>query len=176
MSIITESVPVPENVTLDTDNKLLQWNHIFQPSDLPPEFELVHDYNIIYLVRVSDKDHDTITSVNVPGNRSYLLLVEEPVVLNGCEEQEFVVQAVINNELYSQNSSVVSGNFSVGKYSQFSVHLPYSFSYYSVAPAFASFSAVAVVGNVFTIRVRVLYIKHCYNKLFLHSYIRVGVI
>ena len=79
------------------------------------------------------------------------------MVLNGCEEQEFVVQAVINNELYSENSSVVSGNFSVGKYSQFSVYLPHSFSY-SVAPAFASFSAVAVVGNVFTIRVRVLYI------------------
>ena len=102
------------------------------------------------------KDGDTITSLIVPGNRSYLLLDEEPVVLNGCEEQEFVVQVVINNELYSENSSVVSGNFSVGKYSQSSVRLPHSFSYYSVAPAFTSFSAVAVVGNVFSIRVRVL--------------------
>ena len=150
------SVPAPENVTLDTDNKILQWNHIFQPSDLPPDFELVHNYNITYLVRVSDKD--TVTSVSVPGNRSYLNLDDEPVVLNGCEEQEFVVQAVINNEFYSENGSVVSGNFSVGKYSQFSVHLPHSFSYYSVAPAFASFSAVAVVGNVFAIRVRVFYL------------------
>ena len=91
---------------MDTNKKILEWNHVFQPSDLPPDFELSHDYNITYLVHVSDKD--TITSVNVPGNRNYVA-----IVLNGCEE-EFVVQAVINNELYSENSSVVSGNFSFG--------------------------------------------------------------
>ena len=101
-----DTIPAPDNITLDTNKKILEWNHVFQPSDLPPDFELSHDYNITYLVHVSDKD--TVTSVNVPGNRNYVV-----IVLNGCEE-EFVVQAVINNELYSENSSVVSGNFSVG--------------------------------------------------------------
>ena len=106
----TDTVPAPENVTLDTNNTLLKWNHVFQPSDLPPDFELVHDYNTTYLVHVSYRnDVDTHRSVNVSGSRS-LNLDEEPVVLNGCEEQEFAVQAVINNELYSQNSSIVSGN------------------------------------------------------------------
>ena len=112
-----DTIPAPGNVMLDTNKKILQWNHVFQPSDLPPDFELVHVYNITYLVHVSDKD--TRTSVNVLGSRS-LNLDDEPVLLNGCAEQEFVVQAVINNELYSENSSVVSGNFSVGKCSQFS--------------------------------------------------------
>ena len=115
-----DTIPAPEDITLDTNKKILQWNHVFQPSDLPPDFELVHDYNITYLVHVSHRNGvDTRTSVNVPGSRS-LNLDNEPVVLNGCAEQEFVVQAVINNELYSENSSVVSGNLSVGKCSQFS--------------------------------------------------------
>ena len=112
-SSTTDTIPAPENVTLDTDGRLLQWNHIFQPSDLPPDFELVHDYNIAYLVHIYDVG--TGMSVDISVGRNYLDLDDEAVVLNGCEEQEFVVQAVIGSRV-SENSSSVSGNFSVGEF------------------------------------------------------------
>ena len=112
---ITDSVPAPENVTLDTGNRILHWNPILQPSDLPPDFELVHDYNITYLVHMYDKDDvDTATSVNVPVDRHYLDLDDESIDINICEEQEFVVQAVVNNS-HSENSSAVSGIFTDGE-------------------------------------------------------------
>ena len=101
-------------MTLDTGNRILHWNPILQPSDLPPDFELVHDYNIAYLVHMYDKD-DVDTSVNVPVDRNYLDLDDESIEINICEEQEFVVQAVVNNSHYSENSSAVSGNFTDGE-------------------------------------------------------------
>ena len=113
---ITDSVPAPENVTLDTGGRILHWNPILQPSDLPPDFELVHDYNITYLVHMYDKDDvDTVTSVNVPVDRNYLNLDDESIEINICEEQEFVVQAVVNNGHHSENSSAVSGIFTDGE-------------------------------------------------------------
>ena len=57
----------------------------------------------------------TTTPVYVPGDRNYLDLDDESIVMSGCEEQEFIVQTMINNRV-STNSSVLSGNFSVGKY------------------------------------------------------------
>ena len=115
-SATTDTIPAPEDVTLDTDGRLLQWNHIFQPSDLPPDFELVHDYNIAYLVHIYDRnDVGTGMSVDIPVGQNYLDLDDEAVVLNGCEEQVFVVQAVIGSRI-SENSSSVSGNFSVGEF------------------------------------------------------------
>jgi hypothetical protein len=135
----TDTIPAPENVTLDTDGRLLQWKHIFQPSDLPPHFELVHGYNIAYLVHIYDRnDVGTGMSVDIPVGQNYLDLDDEAVVLNGCEEQEFVVQAVIGSRV-SENSSSVSGNF-------------------SVVPIFIRLSAqleVAVVENIIAIRLRV---------------------
>ena len=113
---ITGTIPAPENVTLDTGSKILHWNPILQPSGLPPDFELVHDYNITYLVHMYDKDDvDTVTSVNVPLDRLYLNLDDESIDINICEEQEFVVQAVVNNDHYSENSSAVSGIFTDGE-------------------------------------------------------------
>ena len=113
----TDTIPAPENVTLDTDGRLLLWNHIFQPSDLPPDFELVHGYNIAYLVHIYGRnDVGTGMSVDIPVGQNYLDLDDEAVVLNDCEEQEFVVQAVIGSRV-SENSSSVSGNFSVGEFS-----------------------------------------------------------
>ena len=49
-------------------------------------------------------------SVDIPVGQNYLDLDDEAVVLNGCEEQEFVVQAVIGSRV-SENSSAVSGEF-----------------------------------------------------------------
>ena len=90
-------IPAPVDVILPTNNKTLQWTNILQPSDLPPDFKLVHNYNISYLVHVYDKDG--VVSMNVPGTYFNLL--------NECEEQNFTVQTVINDELYSDNSSVI---------------------------------------------------------------------
>ena len=90
-------IPAPVDVFLPT-NKTLQWTNILQPSDLPPDFKIVHNYNISYQVHVYDKDG--VSSVNVPGNYFNLL--------NECEEQNFTVQIVINDKLYSDNSSVVT--------------------------------------------------------------------
>ena len=86
------------DVILPTNNKTLQWTNILQPTDLPPDFKIVHNYNISYLVHVYDKDG--VVSVNVPG--TYFNLLDE------CEEQNFTVQTVINDELYSDNSSAIS--------------------------------------------------------------------
>ena len=59
-------------------------------------------------------------SVDISVGQNYLDLDDEAVVLNGCMEQVFVVQAVIGSSV-SENSSSVSGNFSVGEF--FSCHL-----------------------------------------------------
>ena len=109
----------------------MQWNHIFQPSDLPPDFELVHDYNIAYLVHKYDRDDvGTSMSVDIPVGQNYLNLNDEAVVLNGCEEQVFVVQSVIGSRV-SENSFPVSGNFSVGEFSQSYNSMMTSFVLYS---------------------------------------------
>ena len=55
--------------------------------------------------------------MNVPGDRNYLKIDDESILMNGCKEQDLFVQTMINNRV-SKNSSVVSGNFSVGKYPQ----------------------------------------------------------
>ena len=54
-------------------------------------------------------------SVDIPVGQNCLDLDDESLVLNGCEGQEFVVQAVIDSRV-SENSSSVSGNFSVGEF------------------------------------------------------------
>ena len=118
-SATTDIIPAPENVTLDTDGRLLQWNHIFQPSDLPPHFELVHDYNIAYLVHMYDRnDVGTGMSVDIPVGQNYLDLDDEAVELNGCEEYTFAVQAVIGNSV-SESSPAQSA---IGKFSSITLH------------------------------------------------------
>ena len=105
-------------MTLDTDNRTLKWDHVFQPSDLQSDFKVAHSgVNINYLVHMYDKDGvDGGTSVKVPVDRLYLNLDERLLEsINSCEEQEFVVQAVVNNDFHSENSSAVSGIFSDGE-------------------------------------------------------------
>ena len=102
---------------LDTDNRTIQWDHVFQPSDLQSDFKVAHSgININYLVHMYEKDGvDGGTSVNVPVDRLYLNLHDESIELTSCAEQEFVVQAVVNNDLHSENSSAVSGIFFDGE-------------------------------------------------------------
>lgn len=109
---ISDGIPTPTNVSLDTDKKILQWSHVLQPSDLPPEFELVHN-GISYRVHMYSKD-DIDTVISVPGGRNYLDIDDKSIVRIGCEELEFVVQTIINSRL-GGNSTAVSGNFYVGK-------------------------------------------------------------
>ena len=62
-----------------------------------------------------DKDGvDRGTSVKVPVDRLYLNL-DERQHINSCAEQEFVVQAVVNNDFHSENSSAVNGAFFDGE-------------------------------------------------------------
>ena len=101
-------------MTLDTASKTLRWDHALQPPDLPADFELVDAINITYLVHVYGKDNaNAVTSVNMPVDRLYLNLDDDSI--DSCEEQTFVVQAVVNNIHYSENSSAVSGTISGGK-------------------------------------------------------------
>ena len=111
-----DTLPAPENVTLDTASKTLRWDHTLQPPHLPADFELVNSINITYLVHVYGKDSvNAVTSVNVPVDRLYLNLDDDSKETNSCDEQIFVVQAVVNNDLRSVNSSAVSGTISGGK-------------------------------------------------------------
>ena len=74
---------------------------------LPPDFELVHYFNISYCVHMkytTDDGVEVVSTVNVLGDRNYLNLD----MLDTCIRQEFAVKAVINNELHSMNSSVVN--------------------------------------------------------------------
>ena len=101
-------------MTLDTASKTLRWDHVFQPPHLPADFELVNAINITYLVHMYGKDNvNAVTSVNVAVDRLYLKLDDNSI--DSCAEQEFVVQAVVNNDHYSENSSAVSGIFTDGE-------------------------------------------------------------
>jgi hypothetical protein len=118
---VSDIVPAPNNITLDNVNKLLRWDYLLQPSNLPPDFKLVHDFSITYIVHIKyDRDDgvEDATTVNVPGNRQSLNLD----VLDMCKQQEFAMQAVINNELKSENRSFVS-NLSVPEFESLSASL-----------------------------------------------------
>ena len=105
---VSDIVPAPNSATLDSEKKSLQWSYVLQPH-LPSDFELVHDFSIFYIVHMKyDRDDgvEAVTTVNVPGNRLYLTIDE----LDTCKRHEFAIQAVINNELQSENTSVVSSH------------------------------------------------------------------
>jgi hypothetical protein len=106
---IHDTVPSPNGVTVE-DTKLKWSYNLLQPSNLPPDFELDHSFSINYLVHIKHDGVEAVTTVNVSGDRNYLSL--DNVTVDTCKIQEFAVQAVINNELYSENSSVAS-NLSV---------------------------------------------------------------
>ena len=85
-------------------------------SDLPPDFELDHDYNIAYLVHIYDRnDVGTGMSVDIPVGQNYLDLDDEAVVLDSCEEYTFVMQALIGSRV-SGNSTALNA---VSKFSSY---------------------------------------------------------
>ena len=148
-------------MTLDTASKTLRWDHALQPPHLPADFELVNAINITYLVHMYGKDNvNAVTSVNVPVDRLYLNLDDDSIVINICEEQTFVVQAVVNNDHYSENSSAVSGIFYDGEcYILILLHPLTLLCFMVTVPAFTSFSArsqLLIVENVFAIQVSYL--------------------
>ena len=55
---ITEinEIPSPMTPSLDSVSGIISWSHVFQPSDLPSDFELDHGFTISYLVNVTDRD------------------------------------------------------------------------------------------------------------------------
>ena len=80
---------------------------MLHPFDLPPDFMLVHNFNITYQVYVTynrDDGEEVVKTEIVPGDRNYLNLD----VLDACKRYKFAVKAVINDELYSEISSFVS--------------------------------------------------------------------
>ena len=105
-----DNIPSPVSVSLDVSSRFLQWSHVFQPSDLPPDFELFHQFTLSYLVHMTDRD-DVEAARSVAVNETSFNIED---MLETCRRQYFTVQAVIDNETLSENSSSVSG-FS-GKY------------------------------------------------------------
>ena len=98
-----DNIPSPVRVSLD-DN-VLQWSHVFQPSDLAPDFQLVHQFTLSYLVHMTDRD-DVEAGRSMTRNETSLNIED---MLDTCKRQYFTVQAVIDNETLSENSSPVSG-------------------------------------------------------------------
>ena len=104
---ITDVSKIPPPSNISTDNTTLQWNHIFQPSGLPPDFVLTTTMNISYHVTVRDREG---------GEREQTLISHETSldishVLDYCRRQEFTVQTVVNDLYHSQNSSYISNPF-----------------------------------------------------------------
>ena len=113
-SLETDAVPPPHNVTLDTVNKRLQWEHPFLPQ-LPPLFELVYGFTMTFQVYgKKDGVHMPSLSGPVSNKNMYFDIAFES---DYCTEHEFVVEAVTNisHEHARQNSSSVGGYFVRGE-------------------------------------------------------------
>ena len=84
---------------------MLTWNHIiFQPLDLPYEFDLDHGFTISYLVNVTDRGN---SGERVESLASSETSINVSQYLDHCKSQEFTVQALVNETL-SQSSSFLT--------------------------------------------------------------------
>ena len=91
-----DAITRPSNLALVRNSSMLSWSHVFQPSDLPSEFELNHGFTISYLVNVADRDSS--------GERVESLATSETSLnvsqyLDHCSRQEFTAQALVNGTL-----------------------------------------------------------------------------
>ena len=77
---------------------------MFQPSDLPSEFELDHEFTISYLVNVTDRDSSGERVESLASNETSLNVSQ---YLDHCSRQEFTVQALVNGQL-SQSRSLTT--------------------------------------------------------------------
>jgi len=120
LSLETDTVPPPRNIILDPINKRLQWDHPFL-SQLPPLFELVHRFTIMYQVYGKADGVEVPSLSGVPVFNNYLNFTSESV--NHCAEYEFVVQALsnISHVPPSQNVSSDSEFFIGGEYTHVNV-------------------------------------------------------
>ena len=105
---ITEvnEVPSPVTLSLDSVSGIISWSHVFQPSDLPPEFELDHGFTISYLVNVTDRDRSGERVESLASNETSLNVSQ---YLDHCSRQEFTVQALVNGVL-SQSRSLTTNS------------------------------------------------------------------
>ena len=99
-----DEIPRPSNLALFRNSSRLSWSHVFQPSDLPSEFELDHGFTISYLVNVIDRDSSGERVENLASNETSLNVSQ---YLDHCRRQEFTVQALVNGIL-SQSSSLTT--------------------------------------------------------------------
>ena len=77
---------------------------MFQPSDLPSEFELDHGFTISYLVNVTDRGSSGERVESLASNETSLNVSQ---YLDHCSRQEFTVQALVNVML-SQSRSLIT--------------------------------------------------------------------
>ena len=99
----TDTLPSPQNITLDSETEILSWSHVFHP-DLPVDFNIIHECNISYLVTVLHRES---------GEREEKMMSHETSlnishVLDHCRRQEFTVQTLVNDIFYSQSSSYLT--------------------------------------------------------------------
>ena len=138
---------------------------MLQPN-LPSHFELVHDFNISYIVHMKyDRDDGvaTVTTVTVPGDRLSLTIDESDT----CKRSEFSIQAAINNELKSENTSVASSLSGKSSLSLQNISLVVE---HVIVPEFENVSpSLQQEGNVFTIRVNTI-IQHNYDNVCLFCF------
>ena len=97
-------VPSPVTLSLDGVSGIVSWSHVFQPSDLPSEFELNHGFTISYLVNVTDRDSSGERVESLASNETSLNVSQ---YLDHCSRQEFTVQALVNGIL-SQSRSFIT--------------------------------------------------------------------
>ena len=106
----TAEIPPPTDVSITTE--ILEWGHVFQPSDLPTDFVLIPEVTISYIVYVTDTS--SAIMISLPTHNNSLDISD--IMINSCTRQDIAVQTLINNQLHSPNSSsIYISNFS-GKY------------------------------------------------------------
>ena len=97
---LTDEVPSPVTLSLDSVSGIVSWSHVFQPSDL----QLDHGFTISYLVNVTDRDSSGERVESLASNETSLNVSQ---YLDHCSRQEFTVQALVNGQL-SQSRSLTT--------------------------------------------------------------------
>ena len=102
----TSEVPSPLTPSLDNVGGIISWSHVFQPSDLPSDFEMDHGFTISYLVNVTDRDSSGERVESLASNETSLNVSQ---YLDHCSRQEFTLQALVNDML-SQSRSLTTNS------------------------------------------------------------------
>ena len=103
---LTDEVPSPVTLSLDSVSGVINWSHVFQSSDLPSEFELDHGFTISYLVNVTDRDSSGERVESLASNETSLNVSQ---YLDHCSRQEITIQTLVNGML-SQSRSLTTNS------------------------------------------------------------------